>query len=413
MGMSKEAVQVSEGTLRGRARVDPHEVPTGYKRTQLGVIPAEWDHRPLRDDVSLISGHHVLAQHCNTQGIGTPYLTGPADFANGRIEQTKYTVRPTTLCAAGDILVTVKGSGSGTLIEADAEYCISRQLMAIRVSRWDERFLYYSLVQNAASIRAASTGLIPGLSRRDIFEQQLPIPRHRIEQHAIAEALSDADRLLGALEALLAKKRAIKQAVMQQLLTGRTRLPGFSSDWEVHRVGALLAYERPDGYIVKGTEYSDHGDIPVLTANKSFVLGYTIETFDVCEDLPVIVFDDFTTDSKFATSPFKVKSSAIKLLRPRHDRVSLRFVFERMQLIRFPVGDHKRYYLSEYQNIRLPFPDYDEQLAVVSVLSDLDAEIAALEARRDKIRAIKQGMMQQLLTGRVRLVTPSSAKSNK
>src|SRR2546428_66762 len=96
---------------------------------------------------------------------GVPYLTGPADFVKGAIGNTKYTVRPTTLCKPDDILVTVKGSGSGTVVVADAVYCISRQLMAIRVHEWDKRFIYYSLLQNASQIKAASTGLIPGLSR--------------------------------------------------------------------------------------------------------------------------------------------------------------------------------------------------------------------------------------------------------
>ena len=224
------------------------------------------------------------------------------------------------------------------------------------------------------------------------------------EQCAIATALSDVDALLDGMDRLIAKKQDLKQAAMQQLLTGQTRLPGFKREWEAKLVGDLLAYERPDRYIVKSTAYSNHGDIPVLTANKAFILGYTTETFGVCVDLPAIVFDDFTADSKFASVPFKVKSSAIKLLRPRHGRTSLRFLFERMQLIRFPVGEHKRYYISDFQNISLPVPKYDEQLAVVSVLSDMDAEIAALEARRDKTRDLKQAMMQELLTGKTRLV---------
>ena len=196
---------------------------------------------------------------------------------------------------------------------------------------------------------------------------------------------------------------------MQQLLTGRTRLPGFKREWEVKLVGDLLTYERPDRYIVKSTAYSNHGDVPVLTANKAFILGYTTETFGVCADLPAIVFDDFTTDSKFATVPFKVKSSAIKLLRPKHDRTSLKFLFERMQLIRFPVGEHKRHYISDYQNISLPIPEYDEQLEIAAVLSDMNAEIAALEALRNKTRDLKQAMMQELLTGKTRLIKPEVA----
>ena len=237
------------------------------------------------------------------------------------------------------------------------------------------------------------------------FEQLLlPWPPTEAEQRAVAVALSDVDALLDRIDRLIAKKRDLKQAAMQQLLTAQTRLPGFHGEWETEQLGDLLAYERPDRYIVKSTEYSKHGDIPVLTANKAFILGYTTETFGVCADLPTIVFDDFTTDRKFATAPFKVKSSAIKLLRPRHDRTSLRFMFERMQHISFRVDDHKRHYISDYQNISLPIPEFDEQLAIVSVLSDMDGEISALEARRDKTRDLKNGMMQELLTGRTRLI---------
>jgi len=198
----------------------------------------------------------------------------------------------------------------------------------------------------------------------------------------------------------------------QQIPKGykHTEVGAFSEDWEVKRLGDLLTYERPDRYIVHNTEYGTHGLMPVLTANKSFILGYTSEDFGICDDTPVIVFDDFTTESKYVDFPFKVKSSAIKLLRPRIKQVSLRYIFERIQLIRFPIGDHKRYYISEYQNLRLPIPDFDEQKAIIRVLSDMDAEIEALERRREKTRQVKQGMMQQLLTGRVRLVKPETRR---
>lgn len=190
-----------------------------------GFISGTWENRPLRKGVSLISGTHVMARDCNTRGIGTPYLTGPADFPRGKIKQTKFTTRPISLCKAGDILITVKGSGSGSMVEADAEYCISRQLMAIRSSEWNSRFLYYSLLYNASQIKAASAGLIPGLSRSNILDQQLPIPPTTAEQRAIAEALSSIDDQIEDLKRLRAHKRAIKMGMTQQLLTGRTRLP--------------------------------------------------------------------------------------------------------------------------------------------------------------------------------------------
>jgi type I restriction enzyme S subunit len=121
------------------------EVKPGYKQTQIGVIPQDWDETRLGADITLLSGHHILASDCNTQGVGVPYITGPADFPDGLISHTKFTERPSTICEPGDILVTVKGSGAGSLVLADASYCISRQLMAIRVSDWDKNFVFYSL----------------------------------------------------------------------------------------------------------------------------------------------------------------------------------------------------------------------------------------------------------------------------
>jgi type I restriction enzyme, S subunit len=150
----------------------------------------------------------------------------------------------------------------------------------------------------------------------------------------------------------------------------------------------------------------ERGVTPVLTANKSFILGYTNEKFGIYESLPVIIFDDFTTDSKYVDFPFKVKSSAIKILSSRSPEVNLRFVAERMRLVRFPVGEHKRYYISEYQHIELPTPDPEEQRAIAAALSDMDAELSALEACCDKTRDLKQAMMQELLTGKTRL-TPA------
>ena len=269
---------------------------------------------------------------------------------------------------------------------------------------WAAGFKAY--LQHIPSFKSTLARIATGISVYAVSKKQLanivlalPPPD---EQRAVAEALSDVDRLVESLESLIAMKQAVKTAAMQQLLTGKTRLPGFGGEWETKRIGDLLAYERPDRYIVQHDEYVERGDAPVLTANKSFVLGYTNETFGVCVDFPVILFDDFTSDCKYVTFPFKVKSSAIKLLRAKNG-VKLRYIFERMQLIDFPVADHRRYYISDYQNVEIALPTYDEQVSIATVLSDIDAEIAALERQLDKIRAIKQGMMQQLLTGKIRL----------
>ena len=224
------------------------------------------------------------------------------------------------------------------------------------------------------------------------------------EQQAIASALSDVDVLITALEQLITKKRNIKQGAMQQLLTGKKRLPGFDGEWGLRKLEELLDYEQPTEYIVTDTEYDDNNDTPVLTAGKTFILGHTNEETGIFRNLPVIIFDDFTTTNKYVTFPFKVKSSAMKILKLKDKKANLGFVFEKMQLINFHLGDHKRYWISEYQNLEVEIPQSEEQQAIAQILSDMDTEIESLEQKRDKYKAIKQGMMQELLTGKRRLL---------
>jgi restriction endonuclease S subunit len=145
----------------------------------------------------------------------------------------------------------------------------------------------------------------------------------------------------------------------------KTKLP---EGWKEIELGEVLDYEQPTKYIVKSTKYNDQFKTPVLTAGKSFIKGYTNETEGIREDLPVIIFDDFTTASQFVTFPFKVKSSAMKILTTKRKDVNLKYIFYLMQTIKFDSKTHKRYYLSKYQNLNIPLPPIETQEAIVSLL---------------------------------------------
>lgn len=228
------------------------------------------------------------------------------------------------------------------------------------------------------------------------------------EQTAIAEVADELSRYITSLKRLITKKQAIKQGMMQELLTGRTRLPGFAGKWHRRPLAELLSYEQPTRYLVKTVKQLDSGRIPVLTAGKTFVLGYTNDSDGVYTSHPVIIFDDFTTASQYVDFDFKVKSSAMKILTARPG-VDLRFVYERIQLIEFPLGDHKRYWISEYGKQEIEVPTKAEQTAISQIIADSDRELTLLDLRLAKARAIKQGMMQELLTGRTRLVVEGAA----
>jgi len=163
-------------------------------------------------------------------------------------------------------------------------------------------------------------------------------------------------------------------------------------------LGEVLDYEQPTKYIVESTDYKDGYDTPVLTAGKSFILGYTNETKGIYDNLPVIIFDDFTTDNKFVDFKFKVKSSAMKILRPKNELISLKFVFLAMRGLKFDAKRHKRYYLSAYQNLKIPMPllngkpDIQTQKQIVSILEKTET----LKQKREEANKLTKDYLQSV-----------------
>ena len=169
--------------------------------------------------------------------------------------------------------------------------------------------------------------------------------------------------------------------------------------WKWARLEEVILYEQPQKYIVLAENYEDKSGIPVLTAGKTFILGFTNENFGICNNLPVILFDDFTTDSRFVNFPFKVKSSAAKLLRARDKNINLFYIFNAMQLIKLkPGSEHKRFWISEYSRLSIPLPPLPEQQKIAEILETIDNAIEKTDKIIEKYKRIKQGLMQDLIT---------------
>ena len=149
--------------------------------------------------------------------------------------------------------------------------------------------------------------------------------------------------------------------------------------WAVCRLEDILDYEQPQAYIVNNTDYSDEYETPVLTAGKSFIIGYTNETNGICDRLPVIIFDDFTTDSKLVDFPFKVKSSAMKILRTKGE-INIDYIAYYMSITRLIGDTHKRYWISEYSKLLIPIPPYQEQLRIVETIEIIFDKIHKITA---------------------------------
>ena len=149
--------------------------------------------------------------------------------------------------------------------------------------------------------------------------------------------------------------------------------------WCECRLEDILEYEQPQAYIVKSTDYSEEYSTPVLTPGKSFILGYTSETEGICNKLPVIIFDDFTTESKYVDFPFKVKSSAMKILRPKGD-IDIRYIAFYMSVTRLAGDTHKRYWISEYSKLSIPIPPVQEQKRIVAKIIEINEQLDLLLA---------------------------------
>ncbi len=165
----------------------------------------------------------------------------------------------------------------------------------------------------------------------------------------------------------LFKNKVLELSLKGKLTSHTSHYQQLPKGWELKALEDVLDYEQPQKYIVDSTDYSDSYTTPVLTAGKSFVIGYTNEVSGIFTDVPVIIFDDFTTDSKYVNFPFKVKSSAMKILHPR-EGINLKYVTYFMSVTQLAGKTHKRYWISEYSKIMIPIPPKDEQDRIVSIV---------------------------------------------
>jgi len=383
------------------------------KDSAVGLIPVHWDARPLGAHARFRTGPFGSALHkadYTTDGIP---VINPMHIIDGALVPTAtMTVTENAARAltdfrlqVNDVIIGRRGDMGRCAVVSNREagWLCGTGSMIVRCGKeLNPAFLQrvLSSPRAIADIESSSVGsTMINLNQGTLSGLPVQVPP-LAEQDAIAAALSDVDALLGAIDRLLAKKRDLKQAAMQQLLTGQTRLPGFSGKWETKRLGELLTVRHGKS---QSQVVSNDGAYPVLATG-----GEIGRATRFLHDKPsVLIGRKGTIDRpQYMDTPFWTVDTLFYSI--VHEPNDAKFLFYRFCLIEWGRYNEASGVPSlsarTIEAVTIDSPSGPEQIAIASLLSDMDTELAALEQRRDKTRLLKQGMMQELLTGRTRLV---------
>ncbi len=443
--------------------MDNGQLKKGYKRTEVGVIPEEWGVKAAAElCIKIQDGTHFSPK---IKGNDYLYVTsknighGTLDVSDaGRIDSEQHrTIYSRCDVKKGDLLLTKDGANTGNaaINHLNEEFSL---LSSVAILRFDckfhvpEFYLQYILSSTGKEciLKLMSGNAITRLTLDTIRQLRFLEPPIE-EQRAIATALSDVDALIAALDKLIGKKRAIKTATMQQLLIGKKRLPGFGlgkgykqtdigrvpEDWDAQFLGAIFDFS--GGYSASRDQLSSDGhcylhygdihksnksvvdvraeysDIPKLNillrrvSPKSLLSDGDVVFVDASEDdegtskhIVVINHKNAPFIAGLHTIVSKSKASTLENL---YKRYCFQSNYIKRQFYFYSVGTKvSGISKTNIVKIKMIVPPIPEQKAIATILSDMDTEITALESRRNKIQAIKQGMMQELLTGRTRLI---------
>jgi type I restriction enzyme S subunit len=418
------------------------EVRRGYKQTEVGVIPEEWDVRHFGDlgDVVRGASPRPAGDPRYFNGTFIPWLTVAAltNIADNQLKVsqtvgclTQEGAKHSRELADGTLIIANSGATLGVAKLLQITCCANDGIAALinQKTGCKEFICHYinSITNHLREVVATGNGQ-PNLNTTLISEIRIPFPPEP-EQRAIAEALGDVDELIGGLERLIAKKRDLKQAAMQQLLTGQTRLPGFSEKWvelnmaeksllkaRIGWQGLTTAEYRPTGeyYLVTGTDFINGrvnwGSCCFVDASR-YVQDKNIQL--KLQDI-LLTKDGTIGKVGFVDSlpgPATL-NSGVFVIRPKANTYDPLFFYYILTsrlfdefLAQLQAGSTiSHLYQKDFASFTFRAPRTPEQMAIAAVLSDMDEEIEALEKRLGKIRVLKQGMMQELLTGKTRLV---------
>ena len=378
----------------------------GYKLTEAGVIPNDWLAARLGDALTLERGFDLPARLRREGAIPVVSSSGATSTHSEH-------------AATSPGIVTGRYGTIGKVFFIEEDYWpLNTTLFSRSFHGNDPKFLTYLLRTVDFQTHSGKSG-VPGVNRNDIHELIAAIPPVE-QQRAIAKVLSDVDALLSALDRLIAKKRDLKQAAMQQLLTGKTRLPGFDGEWELKTLSEICEFrggKAHEPYIDKFGDFicvnskfiSTNGEVRKF-ATKNLCCARKGDVLMVMSDLPNgrALAKAFLVDQE---NLYAVNQRVCALSASESCPTFLFYVLDRNPyFLKFDDGVSQTHLLNDvFKKCELALPpSVDEQVAIAAILSSIDDEIIVIESRRQKTHHLKQGMMQDLLTGKTRLISPEN-----
>jgi type I restriction enzyme, S subunit len=390
------------------------ELRAGYKQTETGIFPEEWDIARIVDVASITTGSRNTQDRVDDGAF-------PFFVRSQTIERiNSFSFDGEAVLTAGD------GVGTGKVFHyINGKFDLHQRVY--KISNFSGRlvgyffYVYFSnrFFDRIMSMTAKSS--VDSVRREMIADMLIPLPPPT-EQRAIAAALSDLDALIASMDALIAKKRDLKQAAMQQLLTGMARLPGFKGEWATKRLGDVSIVD-PENLSAGTSRSYAFKYISLEDVDAGRLLGFSELEFRSAPSRArrKITFGDILVATVrpnlkshllfLQKSSDWICSTGFAIVRCIPEISSSGYVFQHMfgnviseQIEKLITGsNYPAISSNDVRALQLPMPSVEEQSAIADVLSDMDTDLIAIEAKRDKVRALKQGMVQELLTGRIRL----------
>lgn len=394
-------------------KIENNIVPQGYKKTEIGIIPEDWKVEKLGEVSDVIMGQSPSSENYNNSCIGLPLIQGNADMKNGYTSPKLYTSEITKVCNVGDIIMSVRAP-VGELAISIHEACIGRGVCSIKS---ENKLIFYQLLKAKKSLKKYSQGsTFEAINSKDLKKINLPIPPLK-EQEKIASILSTWDQYIENIDSIIESKKKQKKGLMQNLLTGEVRLPGFKGEWkeviirnliseskEIEKnpsldklitvrlnlegvearktreneiIGRTTLYKRKEGQFIYGKQNFHKGAFGIVPSE--------LNGFASSSDIPSFEFNNKKIIPKYFYYYWSRKNYYVQL-----------------ENLTSGTGS-KRLNTNDFKKIKINLPPIDEQVAIASVLSSADREIELLEDLRNKRMEEKKGLMQLLLTGIVRV----------